>query len=278
MKTLNNPVFVWVSDIHINSKQALSLPEIDLGEGDKYYANALQRALYTAWRETWKEVKTKAKGRPIVVGVGGEVIDIDFKKRSNQFITKDAESARSHGMELMQPVIDIASKIIMIRGTEAHVGNNGAQDEAIAKDIDKQRKGLVHKNKETGDFSWHYFRGFIGGRKFDLAHHVSMGTAQRTERNAANQLSADLIMQYARWKEAIPDFAFRGHVHRVSDSSINFPIRSVIGGCWQMATPFIHRIGGGATKPEIGVIYCDIAKNEVEYLEYDYKREAPEHI
>lgn len=87
-----------------------------------------------------------------------------------------------------------------------------------------------------------------------------MGTAQRTERNAANQLSADLIMQYARWKEAIPDFAFRGHVHRVSDSSINFPIRSVIGGCWQMATPFVHRIGGGATKPEIGVIYCDVAK------------------
>jgi len=271
-------VFVWVSDIHINSKQALCAPQVDLLEGDFYYPNAAQKALLGAWQDAWRQIKEKAEGRPIVVAFGGEIIDIDAKKRSNQYITKDPEKALDHGLELIKPVIALAAKVIVIRGTEAHVGNNGAMDEAMAKLINSIKKDVVHKNSVTGEFSWHYFRGFIGGRKFDLAHHVNMGGMPRTERNAANHLAADLMMQYARWKEPFPDFAFRGHVHRVSDSSFNYPIRALIGASWQIATPFIHRIAHGGNKPEIGLLFCDIAKQEVEYIKYDYRREEPEHI
>ena len=111
-----------------------------------------------------------------------------------------------------------------------------------------------------------------------MAHHVSMGNMPRTERNAANHLAADLMMTYARWKEALPDFAIRGHVHRVSDSSMNYPIRAMISGCWQLPTSFIHRIGKGGDKPDIGLICIDVARKDVRFLQYDYKRESPEHI
>lgn len=279
MTTLNNPVFVWVTDIHINSKQALFVNhEVDLGDDNYYKPNKMQEALYIAWIDAWRQVKQKAKGRPIVVGIGGEIIDIDAKNRSNQFVTKDPSQAQEYAIELLEPVIDMASSVIVLRGTEAHVGMNGAQDEAMAKLIDKMKKGVIRKNKITGEYSWHYYRGFIGGRKFDLAHHVNMGGMPRTERNAANHLAADLMMNYSRWNEPLPDFAFRGHVHRVADSSFNYPVRGLIGACWQVATSFVHRIGQGATKPEIGLFFCDIAKKEVEYIGYDFKREAPDHI
>jgi hypothetical protein len=90
-----------------------------------------------------------------------------------------------------------------------------------------------------------------------------MGGMPRTERNAANHLAADLIMQYARRKEPLPDFAFRGHVHRVADSSYNYPVRALIGACWQVDTPFVHRIGQSASNPEIGLLFCDVAKKRL---------------
>jgi len=282
-ETLNNPVFVWVTDIHINSKQALCAPEVERNlDGEKYYPNKAQVALFDAWKDAWASVKEKAGDRPIVIGFGGEIVDIDAKKRSNQYITQsdgeENELIIEHAMVLLRPALEMASKVIIIKGTEAHVGVNGAMDEVMARQINREFRGLVHKNSVTDEFSWHYFRGFIGGRKFDLAHHVNMGGMPRTERNAANHLAADLMMQYARWKEQFPDFAFRGHVHRVSDSSFNYPIRALIGASWQVATPFIHRIAHGGNKPEIGLLFCDIKNKEVEYINYDYKREEPEHL
>jgi hypothetical protein len=176
----------------------------------------------------------------------------------------------------------MASKIIVIRGTEAHVGNNGALDEKIAKQIDKVKKGVIHRNAElrkSKEYSHHYLRTFIGGRSFDLAHHVNMGTTPRTERDAANHLAADLVMEYAnRWHEPLPDFAFRGHVHRYAESGDNFSIRAYIGPCWQVANPFVHRIGKSAGKPEIGLLFCDIAKKHVEQIKYEFRRESPDHI
>jgi len=106
-----------------------------------------------------------------------------------------------------------------------------------------------------------------------------MGTNPRTEKDAANHLAADLVMEYAnRWREPLPDFAFRGHVHRYSESGDNFAIRAYIGPCWQGATPFVHRIGKSAGKPEIGLLFLDIAKKELEQIKYEYSREAPDHI
>jgi hypothetical protein len=282
LDTLKNPVFVWVTDIHINSKQAVSLPVIDMGEGNVYHANALQKALYNGWLDAWKEVKNRAGKRPIVVGIGGEIGDIDAKNRSNQYISKDVDCVRDHSIELFLPIIEMAKKIIVIRGTEAHVGNNGMLDEKIARQMEKEKKGIIHRNSElrrTKEYSYQYLRTFIGGRKFDLAHHVNMGTVPRTEKDAANHLSSDLVMEYAnRWHEPLPDFAFRGHVHRYSESGDNFSIHSYIGPCWQGANPYIHRIGKSAGMPEIGLLFCDIAKKEVEYIKYEYRREAPDHI
>jgi hypothetical protein len=276
--TLNNPVFVWASDIHINSKSALSLPVVDLGEGSKYYANKAQVALWEAWKDAWKQVKQKAGKRPVVICFGGEICDIDYKKRSEQFIVRDRDQAQEHAMDVLEPALAIGAAFIILRGTEAHVGDNGAVDESMAKRIHKYTKKVI-KNEETGDFSFHHARLFIGGRKFDLAHHVSMGGTSKSERNAANNLSHDLLFDYAeKWNEPKPDFAVRGHVHRVSDSGLNFSIRSIIAPCWKFQDSYIHRIGHGGKKPEIGLVYIDIAKKEVEIIEYDYKRKAPQFV
>jgi hypothetical protein len=209
-----------------------------------------------------------------VIAFGGELVDVDAKDRSHQYITRNPTEAREIAMEVLEPALNVGTQYIVLRGTEAHVGKSGAEDEAIARMIHDNYNGLL-TNEKQGQYSFWEERFFIGGRKFDLAHHVSMGGTPRTERNAANTLSADLIMQYAIWGEPLPDFALRGHVHRWSDSSFNFPVRSIIGPSWALPTSYIQRIGHGGRKPEIGLILIDPASKQVKPIMYDFKREEP---
>lgn len=269
VELLKEPYVVWISDLHINSKMALRYPEMVMDDGDTSIASPRQMALWEAWLNCWETVKKRAKGRPVVVIFGGEIADKDAKNRSYQYITKNGADILKLAFLTIQPALEVGIKFIVLRGTEAHTGKSSNLDEIIATEM--SAKHDVVRNVQTGTFSWYYFKGVIGGRIFDLAHHVNMGGLPWTERNAANALSARLTMTYAEAGEKLPDFAMRGHVHRVADSSINYHIRSLIAPAWSLDTSFLHRIGQGAKQLEIGAILVDPLSKEVDYLRYKPK-------
>jgi hypothetical protein len=267
----------WVSDLHINSTVAVCVPDFEMDDGNYHGNSKLQNALYSAWSDAWRQVKHKAKGREIVGIIGGEIADNMTTHPSLQFITYNKETIRRMAIETLEPMLKVVNKLIVLRGTEAHTGLSGELDEGIAHDISKSYKNI--KVIKDGKRSSHYhLRCYIGGRSFDLAHHVGMGSARRSERDAANHLAADLTMDYARHKEFPPDFALRGHVHRHSDSGENFPTRVIISGAWQVHTNFSHRIGAGATKPDVELIYIEPDVKKVERIFYEAKRESPRYI
>jgi len=272
--TIKNPLVVWVSDLHINSTVALCAPEVQLDDGGYHRVSREQDALWLAWVDAWKTVRKQAGKRPVTVIFGGEIADKDAKSRSTQFITKNPDTIVEIAMDTLKPALEVGSQFIVLRGTEAHTGKSSNLDETIAKNINERHGGVV-RNEKTGRYSWWYGRFYIGGRLFDLAHHTSMGSLPWTERNAANKLAAMLVMDYALQKEPFPDFALRGHVHRVADSSMNYPIRAVIGPSWELHTSYSHRIGRGSQAPEIGLIVIDPAPKTVEWMRYEADVEKP---
>jgi hypothetical protein len=273
---LTNPIVVWASDLHINSTVALCVPDFELDDGNYHKNSKLQDALYEAWCDGWKQVKNKSKGREVVGIIGGEIADKMSKHPSLQFITNNPDDIRRMAGETLSPMLEVVNKLIVLRGTEAHTGLSSNLDEGIAREIAKDWD--VKVIKDGNRFSHYYCRRYIGGRLFDLAHHVSMGTARRGERDAANHLAADLIMDYSRHHELPPDFALRGHVHRHSDSSDNYPVRAIISGAWQMHTAFSHRIGASAQKADIELILIEPDTKKVERINYEAKREPAKYI
>ena len=269
-RTLNNPLVVWAGDIHCNSTVAVAPPESEVNDEVTVTQSKAQKALWDAWKDAWAQIKSKK--RNVVLVLGGEICDIDAKKRSDQMITQNPDKAQGNAMTLLGPALEVATRIIILRGTEAHSGKSAWTDEGIAKAIHKECNNVYRNGKQ---FSWWECEVYIGGRFFNLAHHTVMGRVPRSERDAANHLSADLMMSYGRSKRKLPDYAMRGHVHRVSESGMNFPVRSIVCPCWQLQTTHIHRLGEGSKDPEIGLITVDPAKNEVEWIRYEPKREEP---
>lgn len=275
-----NPVVVWCSDLHINSTVALCVPDYEMDDGNKHKNSKLQDALYEAWVDAWKQVKQKAKGREVIGIIGGEIADIGAKHPGLQFVTRNRDTVEKMAQETLIPMLEVIDKLIVLRGTEAHTELSSQLDESIARQIAKSSDWYkkVKVIRDGSKYSHYYCRRYIGGRLFDLAHHVGMGSAQRSERDAANHLAADLIMKYARWKELPPDFALRGHVHRHSDSADNFPTRAIISGAWQMHTAFSSRIGADGSKADIELIYIEPDTKFVDRIHYEAKREPAKYI
>lgn len=279
-----DPLVVWAGDLHINSTTAVCVPEFERDDGDTRLNSRLQNLLWNGWVDAWKQVTKRAKGREVVTIIGGEIADEMWKHPSYQYITHNTDDIRRLALDTLDPLIQASDTLIVLRGTEAHSGINANLDEGIAREIAETYDGIKIV-RDGRNYSHWYLKIYIGGRLFDLAHHVNMGTSRRTERNAANQLSADLQMDYVRkWADdrskrfELPDFALRGHVHRYADSAGNFPIRSIICPAWQMINAYGHRISASAQKSDIGLVVIEPATKRVDWIKYAAKAETVKHI
>lgn len=266
------PLLVWVSDLHINSKVALRYPEAIFDDGDTSICSPSQKALWEAWLDFWKYVERKKGKRKLFVAFGGEIVDMDIMSRSNQYHSRNKTEVLSLAADTISPAIDLADKVIVIRGTQAHVGKQGELDEAAALDIDN----IV---PDTQTASHYHYRCKIGNFVFDMGHHCSMGTRPWTKANAGNLLAKLTLDQYRDWGETPPDFVLRGHVHRKADSGENFaPLHALISGCWTFPDMFTHRIGASNERPCIGGWIIDTETGAYEWRAYVPDRAAPERI
>jgi hypothetical protein len=254
-----------LGDTHCNNTFGLCAPRVPLDDGGSYRPSPFQRALWTAWLDMAATVKEASIGCELVVVLNGDIVEMDAKKRSTQTITRNRSTINRLTIDALEPILQLATRIYVVRGTEAHVGNSGEAEETLAADI-----GAV-KDDETGMSSHWQLKRIFGGARFDIAHHASMGGLPWTEKNAANKLAAIAEVEYLRSGLKPPDFVLRSHVHRVSDSSLNFaPMRALTLPCWTGHTSYIHRIGGSNKLPDIGAFLFD--EKTLIPLRYDFKK------
>lgn len=258
-----------VSDLHVNSTIGLCPPVVQLDDGGTYFPSKFQRALWDSWNSYCSDVNsTKSK---LYVVVDGDLTDIDPHNRSTQNISRNPSTVIDMAQSVLHPLVKNADKVFIIRGTEAHTGNSGWTEEQVAKDLDN----VVYYDKDKDIASFYYLRAIIAGVKFDITHHISMGTLPWTEKNAANKLSAILQFQYMEHEERIPDVAIRAHMHRLSDSGMNYKIHSFTLPAWCVTSSYLHRVGQGNYKSHIGglIFDCEKGKYDVTAKMYEPLRE-----
>lgn len=249
-------VIIATGDTHINSTVALSCPTIQLDDGGTYHASRAQRYLWDKWVSLWDHVASHYKGKHIVLLLNGDLGELDTKRRTNQLITTNKATIQQLVYDTLEPAVQIAHGVIVIRGTMAHEGKSQWLEEATAADL----LNVIPYGDTTK--SWYHFQGDLGGVRIDAAHHSTMGKLPWTAANAANKLAYLAKDYYNDQGIKPPDILLRSHNHRWSDSGFNFPTRAVCLPCWSWITEFGYRQGYELTRPHIGALIIEIDGGE----------------
>ncbi len=158
-----------------------------------------QRLLLKFWRQALEEVKAAARGYDLVLHLGGDLVDGVGHHHSTQTLG-DVNDQRALAVQLLLPYANMSKKIYALLGTDAHVGQSGAEDKSVAKELGAKS-------------DWHW-RLICGGRLLDWAHHTKMGRKLSTQENAPTALANDIRAECKEFDEQVPDMVVRHHVHR----------------------------------------------------------------
>ena len=139
-----------------------------------------------------------------------------------------------------------------VRGTEAHVGQSGAEEERLA-----QRLGAI-PNEQGQHARWELWKR-LGGALIHFSHHIGTTGSSAYESTAVYKEMVEAFVEAGRWGDEPPQVVGRSHRHRCLETRI--PTKdgygiSVVTPAWQLKTPFAHR-GAGARqarppRPRIG--------------------------
>lgn len=208
---------------------------------------------------------------PIVFVLNGDAADGDHHD-TPQIITRNKATQLRIAIEVLTPALDIADKVIVMRGTESHVGKSAWIEELIAEDI-----GAVPAAEGMWSH-WHLYAEF-GGVTFDIKHHPEAGSSRPwTAPNAANTIAAMVSMKYAMNGDKPPDIAIRSHRHHfLATERESYPTQAFQTPAWQFSTAFVHRIGMGGEPPSCGSYWFICRDGEYEYgrRRYQVKRGRP---
>jgi hypothetical protein len=151
-------------------------------------------------------------------------------------------------------------RIIVVRGTEAHVGQSASAEERIADGLRRDKRPVI-SDPETKSGSWWHFRGEIQGVRVDITHHGRTGQREHTRGSAAVLHAHDIFLSHAKDGDPPPHLCLRGHHHRFNDSYDACPTRVVTSGAWQMATSHVHKVAADSMAG-IGGLIVTIADGE----------------
>ena len=264
-------LLIACGDLHTNSTVGLCPPVIQLDDGGSYHASRVQRWLWDCWLDQVEKVKAIEARRKVLV-LNGDLGELDTKRRSTQLISGNKATILSLVLQTIEPLFSVVTDVVIIRGTMAHTGKGGWLEEAIAADLDH----AVRPGKMKSPASWYHMRGVFAGVRFDIAHHVSMGSAPMYEKNAANRASAIALWRYmVDMQQDPPDVLLRSHNHRYADSGGNYETFAVCLPAWTTKTEFAYRIGAENTIADIGsmLFYCEGGKYTYERLPYKAREE-----
>ena len=260
------------SDHHTNSTLGLCPPEgILLDDGGIYTPSTAQRKLWDCWLEYIAAVHDEMKyGDNLHVVLNGDLVDGDHHNTS-QIISRNQSTQIKIAVAALEPLLALRPKaVVIVRGTEAHVGGSAAFEEILA-----DRIGAI-KEPSTGMFSWWHFQAESQGVLLDFAHHGRLGGRPWTKVTGPATLAAQIVMASAKHRTPIPSLAVRSHFHQWADSFDNFACRVIQLAGWQLSTAFVHRIAAGAL-PEVGgiIVACEDGRLEVQKVKFDWKRSEP---
>lgn len=246
-KPINN--LIVVSDLHCGCQLGLCPPTVSLDAGGYYQAAPLQRKMWRWWQHFWGIwVPRVTRGEPFSVCVNGDALDGRHHRAVTQISQNLADQQRiAH--EVLAPVRDLCDgRLYMVRGTEAHVGESGENEEDLAVLLGAIPDG-------SGRHSRFELWIKVGNGLCHIMHHI--GTSTRTAYQSSGPMGelTEEFVEAAKARQAPPDVVVRSHRHRHIE--IRIPTENVYGIVfttpgWQLKTPFTFKTGHRVSLPEIG--------------------------
>lgn len=245
---------VVISDTHINSTLGLCHPDgVDLDDGGHYTPSVLQRTLWGWWLDFWTVwVPVVTHNEPFTVIHNGDAQDGDHHNTPN-IITRNQTDCQNHAHRILKTVVErCEGRYYHLRGTDAHGGTSGQNEEALAK-----RLGAI-----PNDIGQHarfelYLRCGNEPRRglVHYAHHIGTTSSSSYESTAVHKELVEAFVESGRWGDETPQVLVRSHRHRNYEVRIptqhGYGIAMVTPG-WQLKTPFVSTLGMKQSRPQMG--------------------------
>jgi hypothetical protein len=216
---------------------------VPLDDGGEYRASKAQRWLFGNWEKYWErvaEVRDNEKATLIAV-FNGDLVDGAHHK-TTQIITENPNAQAAVVNAAMAVPLGLKpDHIVVVRGTEAHVGNSASAEERIADGLRRDKRPVI-SDPETKTSSWWHWRAEIEGVRLDITHHGRAGQREHTKRGILNLYAHDILLAHVKAGHMPPHLCFRAHHHTWDDTESACPVRVVRTGAWQLATGYVHKV------------------------------------
>lgn len=256
-------VVAFVGDLHTNTTVSLCPPKVDLDDGGTYHHSRPQAWIWDKWLKFWAEAADLKKRHKadLVVVLNGELAD-DNRHASSQLISTNPADQKRNAFAALQPALEHADRVIVLRGTEAHSGAAANMDESLAR--------MIHAEGEGHRASHWHWRGVIEGVTFDVAHHPPTSARRPWTRGAAANRIAKIVEDpYHQQGLRPPDYAVRGHTHVPEDSGNTHKTKALINASWKLTDAFAHRIAA-PYPPPIGGLLLLASEGRVDLERFRY--------
>lgn len=267
---MSEPVrnLIVFSDTHCGCRLGLCPPDpLPMDSGGTYTASEFQRQMWGLWRTFWDDwVPEVTKGEPFDVVHNGDAIDGSHHNSTTQ-ISHNLEDQARIAETVLKPVVAqchaSGGTYYHIRGTEAHVGQSGENEERLA-------RNLGAKPNADGQFARFDLWKRVGPSCLvHLLHHIGTTSSAAHEASAVNaELTAEYV-EAARWHREPPDFIVRSHRHRsiaVDLNSAKGYAAAIVTPAWQGKTPYVWKIPGARiSEPQFGGILIRQGDEEFYY-------------
>ena len=238
---------VVISDTHCGCCFGLCPPEgFQRDENSLHIPGPVQQKVWGYWQAFWYEwLPRMLHGEPFAVCLNGDALEGDHHRSTTQ-ITQNLTDQKKIGMAVLKPIVELCEgRYYHIRGTEAHVGPSGAEEESLAESL-----GAIPD--EAGNRARFDLWLNVGNALCHIMHHIGTTSSSAHEASAVN---AELIAEFveaARWGHRPPDYVIRSHRHRAIvvdlDTARGYAAGIVTPG-WQLKTPFAFKIAGARIAP-----------------------------
>lgn len=224
--------------------------------GGTYHISEFQSKMWTLWQAFWGEwVPEVTKGEPFDLVHNGDAVDGVHHNSTTQ-ISHNLEDQSRIAESVLRPVVEqchaSGGTYYHIRGTEAHVGKSGENEERLA-------RMLGAKPNQEGQYARFDLWKRVGEKCLvHLLHHIGTTGSAAHEASAVNaELTAEYV-EAARWRREPPDFIVRSHRHRsiaVDLDSAKGYAAAIVTPAWQGRTPYVFKIPGARlAEPQFGGI------------------------
>lgn len=258
-----NYVIAVVSDIHAGCRLSVCSPEVSLDGGSGYTPSKVQQGLYAWWEEYWRWVRKFAGTRPIIIVNVGDSLEGVHHQTISTISNNLADQEEVAYRLLEEPVKMACGRYYHIRGTEAHAGKSGQEEERLAK-----RLGAVPD--DTGAHARYELWLNVDGKVIHFTHHIGTSGSVGASATALQKEAEQFLVDSARWGKAIPDALVRGHRHHCNLVSLPTRQGNVLAlsmPSWQLKTTFAFRVSAGrCMTPEVGgaILYSDEDRGSLE--------------